>query len=74
MVLCGTEIERRDAESGAAPARPATSILDCVVEPGPLPTTTCPIVATGEPPPDSSEIVEKEIFLHSTQGLSLFYM
>lgn len=68
--LCGimwTEIERKDAKKGAAPARPATPRLDCVVEPGPPPTR--PNVATGEPPTDSSEIVEREIFLHSTQGL-----
>lgn len=67
-------IGRNDAKKGAAPApaRPAIPKLDCVVDPGPPPPR--PNVATAEQTTDSTEIVEKEIFLQSTQGLNLFYM
>ena len=72
MAFCGTEIERKDAKQEAAPARPTTPRLECVVDPDPL--HTHPPTATNEPPTDSEEIVEKEIFQRSTQGLNLFYM
>ena len=69
MAFCGTEIERKDAMKGAAPASAATPRLECVVDPGTLPTHTT--TATTEPPTDSSEM---GIFQQSTQGWNLFYM
>lgn len=64
MAFPGTEIERKDATKGAAPASTATPRLECVVDPGPPPTHP-----TAEHTTDSAEIEEKGIFLQSAQGL-----